>query len=141
MKIHPVFHVSLLRPVTLGILNEEGVAVALPVAKEIGGAPAYRVHRLLDSHRHRDGLQYLMDWEGYGPEERCWVPACDILSQELIEEFHLERPDRPAPHPKGWPPSQPQVRHRRGRRVVSGRPQRSGGPVGGGTGVVFLPIQ
>eukprot|EP00063_Salmo_salar_P079658 XP_014054493.1 PREDICTED: uncharacterized protein LOC106604419 [Salmo salar] len=57
----------------------------------VDGLPAYNVRGLLEACRVRSTLQHLVDWEGYGPEERVWVPARDILDQGLVWDFNQLR--------------------------------------------------
>ncbi|KAK3571610.1 hypothetical protein QTP86_015343 [Hemibagrus guttatus] len=116
-RICPTFHASLLKPAHASA-GESVVGGDPPPPLDIEGSPAYQVRSLLDSRRLRSRLQYLVDWEGYGPEERSWVDASDILDPSLCEDFHRDHPTRPAPRRRG-----------RLRRRTPGGVPRGGGSV------------
>ncbi|KAL0172966.1 hypothetical protein M9458_033277, partial [Cirrhinus mrigala] len=92
-RIHPTFHVSLLKPFYPSATETPGAEAEPPPPSEVLDQPSiYTVHEILDLRRRGGHLEYLVDWEGYGPEKQSWVPRDDILN-----------PDRPAPRGCGHP--------------------------------------
>ncbi len=89
-RISPTFHVSLLKPAGgprgEEVLEEAGDQRVSPIV--VDGQEAYQVREILYSRRRGRLLQYLVDWEGYGPEEQSWVNADDILDPSLTTVFH-----------------------------------------------------
>ena len=85
MRVHPVFHRSVLRPATSSPLCPE--LPAPPPPRFIAGGLTYTVHRIMDERKIGRSTQYLVDWKGYGPEERSWIPAKNIVDKSLIQQF------------------------------------------------------
>jgi hypothetical protein len=64
-----------------------------------GNDEEYEVDIVLDSRvsgRGRGRLEYLVKWKNYPTEEATWEPAGNLTnSQELVNEFHKEKPSAP----------------------------------------------
>jgi hypothetical protein len=109
MKIHPVFHVSLITPHVANTIPHRVQRPPHPVFTDNDPSltPHYLVNAILDSRYYRSKLQYLIDWKGYTPAERSWEPA-DVIALDvpgLVAEFHKFHPDLPGPALKAPPSS------------------------------------
>lgn len=102
-RIVPSFHVSRLKPIITGPLATDVPFETPPVPLEISGQPAYLIKSILNSRHRRGKLEFLIEWEGYRPEEQYWVPAQDILDLQLCKDFHASHPELPGPRPRGRP--------------------------------------
>lgn len=74
MRVHPTFHVAQVKPVKESSCSRRHINCHL----------VYTVRQLLVVWRPSHGCQYLVDWEGYDPEERSWVPASNIVDPDLM---------------------------------------------------------
>jgi RNase H-like domain found in reverse transcriptase/Reverse transcriptase (RNA-dependent DNA polymerase)/Integrase zinc binding domain/Chromo (CHRromatin Organisation MOdifier) domain/Integrase core domain/Retroviral aspartyl protease len=93
MKIHPVFHTSLLRPYRANTIP--GRRQPPPPHVEIDGQIEYVVKEILDSRIRYRKLEYYIDWDGYLPSERTWEPAAHLKhAPRAIAEFHSKYPHR-----------------------------------------------
>ncbi|SGY15944.1 BQ5605_C012g06709 [Microbotryum silenes-dioicae] len=95
MRIHPVFHVSLLKPYRPNTLPSRQQPV-LPPPNLIDGQEAFVVERILNSRVCHGSLQYFIDWTGYGPQDREWVDTSNFDDDNaLVLDFHHSKPCKP----------------------------------------------
>lgn len=95
LRIHPVFHVSLLQPWHEDAEFPDHTTPTSHPPPVIPEDNQYTVEALLDKRKSRGRIEYLVRWEGYGPEDDMWIPAVDI-HQSLIDAYeathHATRP-------------------------------------------------
>lgn len=97
-RIHPVFHVSLLRTVPDSKLD--GRVMQPPGPVDLEDPEVFEVSEVVDSRiRGRPPkLEYKVRWTGYEntSQEYSWEPGENVMgSQDTIDEFHSRNPHKP----------------------------------------------
>ena len=100
MKIHNVFHVSLLERYTPSTIPNRKQLPPPPVHIPTSGT-WYEVQEILDSCYRRRTLYYKIRWKGYDISEDSWQLHSNVNSPEHVGNFHSRHPSKPgpAPHP------------------------------------------
>jgi hypothetical protein len=109
MKIHPVFHVSLLDPYHEPSYSNQLELRPGPIEIDTEGQEVYEVATVLNSrYAPRTGkLEYLVEWVGYEgvQDEMTWEPASNLDgASDTIADFHLRYPDKPSTDRPKKPP-------------------------------------
>jgi hypothetical protein len=90
MRIHPVFHVSLIKPFQEDPSREE----ERPGPIIVEGEEEYEVEKIIRS-RGRKGEQVLYEikWKGYGEEENTWEPMENLVhAKKQLDYFFTKHP-------------------------------------------------
>ena len=93
LKIHSVFHISLLEPANK---TQEDVGKPLPPL-EVDGKEEYYVKDVLDSKYWWAKLYYLVKWRGYSKGENSWQSGENLENMQKADAFHKRYPDKPGP--------------------------------------------
>jgi len=97
VRIHPVFHISLLEP-TASTEPIPGHQQTPPPPVIIQEQQEWEVEKILDSQRHRNQIQFRVKWTGFHDPDRTWYPASNFEnSPHLVCQFHEIYPEKPAP--------------------------------------------
>jgi hypothetical protein len=98
VKIHPVFHISLLEPAqpTTKAIPRHIQPSPLPII--LDDEERWEVEEVVDSRRHRGKVQYRVKWTGFYDPDTTWYPAENFRnSPDAITQFHTRYPGKPAP--------------------------------------------
>ena len=89
MRIHPVFHNSLLKPYVETL--EHGPNFPRPPPEIVEGQEGhYEIEKILAARPTQNwkSTQYLVHWKGYPSLDNSWLPAKELQNvQEFVTEF------------------------------------------------------
>ncbi|KAK4701806.1 putative transposase, partial [Phenoliferia sp. Uapishka_3] len=98
MKVHPVFHVSLLHAHPQNEIP--GRENDPPPLTEVDGEMQSEIASILDSRTWNKRLQYRVRWIGFNSSHDEWIDSDDASNApDLVKEFHIAYPKKPAEAP------------------------------------------
>lgn len=93
VRLHPVFHVSLLEPAAEDPLPGQRQVPPPPVI--VNGEEEWLIEELLDVRVRRGTHQYLVRWKGYS--DLTWEPYDYVQDAAAFDHFYQKYPSKPRP--------------------------------------------
>jgi transposase InsO family protein len=89
LKIHPVFHVSILRPYTdPDSITHRSPSSPPPAPISIQDHDEFEVERILDHRKQHNHQEYLVKWVGYPDHDASWEPAAHLVhAQDCLDWY------------------------------------------------------
>ena len=89
IKVHPVFHVLLLKEYFKDSVRLEHEQVLRPVPELVENHKKYKVETILNKRKLRSrDTEYLVKWRGYHVKEATWVPSLDLENaRKAMQDF------------------------------------------------------
>ena len=104
--LHPVFHLGLLEPYREDPIGRP--VKDIPESEIVEDQPSYFISEVVDSRWYGSVkskfpnwfVQYLVAWEGYGPEENSWdsYKMVEGTATKVLSDFHNRYPSKPRDH-------------------------------------------
>jgi hypothetical protein len=93
IKVHPTFHVSLLKPYHEDKVRPERKQVLRPPPELVGDHLEFEVEGILKCRNtKKKGKEYLVKWRGYHEKEATWVEAKYMANaKEMVERYESQR--------------------------------------------------
>ena len=99
MKIHPIFHVSMLEAYASNNIPNRITPAPLPI--EIDGEEEYEVEDILDAKYFGKTLKFLVKWKGYQDHDNTWEPETSLTNcSEILNKFKDSYPQKLKKEPK-----------------------------------------
>jgi hypothetical protein len=90
--VHPVFHVSVLQKNNPDSIAQRQHPKPTPI--EINREEEWEVAEILDCRKRGKKQEYLISWEGWGPEENTWEQETNLENcKQKVKEFNKRYPE------------------------------------------------
>ncbi|SPC61024.1 related to Gag-pol polyprotein [Ustilago sp. UG-2017b] len=116
LRVHDVFHVSMLKPARTSSLSRRSEQPTIPSLPNED--LDFEVEALIDKRSHHGVTEYKVLWRGYSEEAASWEPVSNLNCPDLIQEYEVSEGDEQA---------EEGVASRRSREKESRRSREKGG--------------